>query len=309
MIEELLEEEKEILKRITNINKITNGAYNIRKNGKLHSKHVTENINIIGKTNQEGIDIVIKKGTKNEDVYIPVIVSESNITDKVYNDFHIEEDCDITIYAGCGINNCSKTTSEHSGIHRFHVAKNAKVKYVENHFGTGSKESKKILNPVTEIYLEPGSSLEMYTTQIEGVDSTVRKTKAHLKENTNLIIRENIKTHDNQFAKTIFDVTLNGENSSAHLISRAVATDNSVQEFHSNLTGNEKCYAHSECDAILEGNAKVLAKPTVFANSTDATLIHEATIGKLAADQLAKLMTLGLTEKEAEAVIITGFLK
>ncbi len=307
VIDKLNKEEKNILENITNINDVEFGAYNIRHNGKLYSKKVTENINIVGKTDSEGIDIIVESNCQNENVYIPVIISSGGINDLVYNDFYIKENAKVTIYAGCGINNCSHDSSEHSGIHRFHVGKNATVKYIENHYGHGTGE--KILNPVTEVYLEKNSKLEMYTTQIEGVNSTIRKTSGNISDDATLIVRENIKTHDKQYAKTIFDVNLDGENSSCHLVSRAVALNDSLQEFVSKLTGNKKSYAHSECDAILEDNGKVIAKPEVIANCPDATLIHEATIGKIAGEQLIKLMTLGLTEKEAESVIINGFLK
>lgn len=303
----LTKEEIEILSKITNIDKITNGAYNIRKNGKLHKKEITENINIVSKKDVDGIDIYVSKNAQNESVYIPVIVSNGGINDKVYNDFHIEENANVTIYAGCGIHNCTETLSEHSGIHRFFIKKNAKVKYIENHYGKGSGE--KILNPVTEAYLEEGSILEMHTTQIEGVSSTIRTTKGIVKKDATFIIRENLKTHDRQVAKTYYDINLNEDNASCHLISRSVATENSSQEFHSKLEGNSKSYAHSECDAIIEGNGKVLANPVVIANSPDSVLIHEATIGKIAGEQLNKLMTLGLSKKEAEDVIIKGFLK
>ncbi len=309
MIDNLEKQEVEVLNKITNIKMIESCAFNLRRNGKLFAKKTTDNINIIGKTDSEGIDIVVKPNTKKENVFIPVLVSESGLSDKVYNDFYIGENSDVTIYAGCGIHNCNDKPTEHSGIHRFYVEKNAKVKYIENHYGTGEGIGEKILNPVTEIYLKEGSTLEMQTTQIEGVDSTIRKTTGEILENATLIVRENIKTHGKQIAKTVFDVELNGENSSCHLISRAVATQDSKQEFYSKLVGNKKSYAHSECDAILEGNGKASAFPTVIANDIDATLVHEATIGKIAGEQLMKLMTLGLSEEQATKVIIDGFLK
>lgn len=273
----------------------------------MHSKSITDNINIVSKKDVEGIDIFIKENTVDEKVFIPVVVSKGGLNDKVYNDFHVGKNANVSILAGCGIHNCTKERSEHSGIHRFYLEENATVKYVENHYGKGTGE--KILNPVTEVYLKKDSTLEMQTTQIQGVNSTIRETKGSIGEGATFIVRENIKTHGNQFAKTIFNVTLDGENSSTHLISRAVAVDDSSQEFHSNIVGNAKSYAHSECDAIIEGNGKALANPVVSANSPDAILVHEATIGKIAGEQLQKLMTLGLTNKQAEDVIIKGFLK
>ncbi len=306
-LEKLSKEEVDILKNITEVENISSGAYNIRLNGKLFTRSVSEDVNIKPKEDVDGIDLYIKENAVDAKAYIPVIVSEGNINDKVYNDFYIGDNATVHIYAGCGVYTEAHTHSEHSGIHRFYIGKNSKVKYTENHFGHGSGDN--TLNPVTEIYMENGSDFEMNTTQIQGVTSTIRETKAVLKENTKLVVKENIKTHAEQFAKTIFNVTLEGQESSCHVISRAVATDDSAQEFYSTLVGNAKSYAHSECDAILEGNGVALAKPTVIANSADARLIHEATIGKIAGDQLIKLMTLGLSEEEAEAVIINGFLR
>lgn len=306
-MDKLNKEELDILKKITNIEKIESCAYNIRKDGKLFSKKITKNISITAKDKSEGIDIHIKKSDKKENVFIPVIVSQGGINDLVYNDFYIEQGAEVNIYAGCGIHNCSNKTSEHSGIHRFYLGKNSNVKYIENHYGKG--DGTKILNPVTEVYLEEGSILEMHTNQIEGVSSSIRKTSGVLKEKSTLIVRENIKTHLDQEVKTYFDIVMEEKDSSCHLISRGVATENSRQEFYSKLVGNAKSYAHSECDAILEGNGIAIANPIVIANSPDSILVHEAKIGKIASDQLNKLMTLGLTTKEAENVIIKGFLK
>ncbi len=309
MLDKINQIDRDVLNQISNIENITKGAYNIRKNGKGIDKKVTKNISIDSKTDVSGIDIRVKEGTKGEFLHIPVIVSESGLKDKVYNDFFIGENSDVTIVAGCGIHNCNNEDSAHDGIHRFYVGKNSKVLYIEKHYAEGNGKGKKILNPVTEVYLEEGSSLEMQTTQIRGVDYSIRETKGEMGKNTNLVIKEKILTDENQYAKTIFDFALNGENSSAQLISRAVATGNSKQEFISKIYGNEKSFAHSECDAIIKDNAKVLAAPEITANHVDANLIHEAAIGKIAGEQLMKLMTLGLNEKEAEEEIIKGFLK
>jgi Fe-S cluster assembly scaffold protein SufB len=285
------------------------GAYNIRKDGQGVERKVTENINIITKSDKSGIDIYVKENTKNEFVHIPVIITQSGLTDVVYNDFYIGKNAKVFIIAGCGIHNDHHKDSTHNGIHRFFLEEGAYVKYVEKHYGEGDGDGKKILNPVTEVYLKDGSVLEMDSVQIKGVDSTDRVTKGELGANTNLIVTEKIMTHGNQYAKTTFDVTLNGENSSTHVTSRSVAVDNSKQKFISKVYGNSKCFAHVECDAIIKDNASVSATPEVNANNVDANLIHEAAIGKIAGEQLIKLMTLGLTEKEAEEEIIKGFLK
>ncbi len=285
------------------------GAYNIRKDGKGIERKVTENINIVTKEDKSGIDIYVKENTKNEFVHIPVIITESGLTDVVYNDFYIGKNARVFIIAGCGIHNEHQQDSTHNGIHRFFLEEGAYVKYVEKHYGEGEGTGKKVLNPVTELYLKDGSTLEMDTVQIKGVDSTERITKGELGDNTKLIIKEKVMTHGEQYAKTLFDVTLNGDNASTHVTSRAVAVDNSKQSFVSKVYGNSKCFAHVECDAIIKDNASVSAAPEVIANNVNANLIHEAAIGKIAGEQLVKLMTLGLTEKEAEEEIIKGFLK
>ena len=299
----------ELLKEISDIDGNIEGAYNIRKNGKGIERKITENVNILTKTDKQGIDIYVKENTKFEFVHIPVIITESGLKDVVYNDFHIGKNANVVIIAGCGIHNNHNKDSEHDGIHRFFLEEGARVKYIEKHYGEGSGTGKRILNPVTEIYQKDGSSLEMETVQIKGVDSTIRTTKGVLENDTNLVISEKIMTHGEQFAKTIFTVDLNGENSSTKVTSRSVATEKSVQQFESHVTGNAKCFGHVECDAIIKDDAKVIAIPSITANDVDANLVHEATIGKIAGEQLIKLMTLGLDEKQAEQEIINGFLR
>ena len=309
MEEKINKIDKELLGEISNLENIPKGAYNIRKNGQGIERKVTENINIVTKTDKPGIDIYVKENTKFEFIHIPVIITESGLKDLVYNDFHIGKNANVIIVAGCGIHNDHHKDSEHDGIHRFYLEEGAKVRYIEKHYGEGSGDGKRILNPVTEVYLKAGSSMEMESSQIKGVDSTIRETKGELEENTNFVVSEKIMTHGKQFAKTIFDVQLNGENASTHVTSRSVATEDSEQFFVSKIYGNNKCFAHSECDAIIKDNAKVTATPEITANNVEANLIHEAAIGKIAGEQLIKLMTLGLSEKEAEEEIIKGFLR
>lgn len=300
----------DLLKEITGTeNGEFKGAYNIRKNGQGIERKVTENINIVTKQDVSGIDIYVKENTKYEFVHIPVIITESGLSDVVYNDFYIGENANVTIIAGCGIHNDHHKDSQHDGIHRFFLEKGAKVKYIEKHYGEGKGTGKRVLNPVTEVYLKDGSTMEMNSVQIKGVDSTIRTTKGIVEENANFVVTEKIMTHGNQEAKTVFEVELNGENASTKVTSRSVATENSKQEFCSKVTGNSKCFGHVECDAIIKDNAKVIAIPEIIANNIDANLIHEAAIGKIAGEQLTKLMTLGLSEKEAEEAIINGFLK
>ena len=303
--------ELKLLKEIADIENTSSltGAYNIRKNGKGVERKVTENINIVNKEDKSGIDIYVKDNTPFDFVHIPVIVTESGLEDVVYNDFFIGKNSTVTIIAGCGIHNDHHKDSMHNGIHRFFLDENAKVKYIEKHYGEGAGDGKRVLNPVTEVYLKKGSSLEMESVQIKGVDSTERITKGIIEDDANFVVSEKIMTHGNQYAKTIFEVELKGENSSTKVTSRSVATEDSVQEFISNVIGNNVCFGHVECDAIIKDNAKVIAEPKIIANDINANLVHEAAIGKIAGEQLTKLMTLGLSEKEAEDEIIKGFLK
>jgi len=301
--------EKNLLKEIADLHDIPTGAYNIRRNGESAGRSSTEHIIISNKEDAPGIDITILPHTKNESVHIPVVLTQSGLNDTVYNDFYIGEDCDVTIIAGCGIHNSGCETAKHDGIHTFHVGKNSVVRYVEKHYGQGEGEGKKVMNPQTVIHLDKGASMELETTQIGGVDSTERKTIADVGEDATLIIREKLLTEGVQSAVTDFIVDLNGENSSTNVVSRSVAKNHSHQEFISRINGNNLCHGHTECDAIIMDEATVLAIPEVSANHINASLIHEAAIGKIAGEQLMKLMTLGLTEAEAEEQIVAGFLK
>ena len=297
-----------MLKEVADLDALPVGAYNIRENGKAAGRNTTANIDIVSKKDEPGIDIIVKPGTKKESVHIPVIISQTGLKDLVYNDFYIGEDADVVIVAGCGIHNCGGSLSQHDGVHTFHLEKNAKVRYIEKHYGEGDGIGKRVMNPTTVIYLEEGASMEMETTQIAGIDDTVRVTRAEVKAGGSLIVKEKIMTTGDQYARTDFVVDLNGEGSSANLISRSVAKDDSRQEFISDIRGNAPCAGHSECDAIIMDRGSVSASPKLTASNIDAALIHEAAIGKIAGEQLEKLMTLGLTESEAEEQIVNGFL-
>ena len=301
--------QKQLLAAVADLHQMPEGAYSLRINGKLEGKNSSEHIQIVQKQDAPGIDIYIQPGTKNESLHIPVILSQAGIKELVYNDFHVGADCDVTIVAGCGIHNGGKSDSEHSGIHRFIVGKGARVKYVEKHYGSGDGRGGRIMNPTTVVEMAEDSYMEMETAQIKGVDSTNRKTEAKLGDRATLIVHEKLMTHGTQFAETHFDVDLAGEDCGAHVVSRSVAKDESRQAFYSMIRGNNRCSGHTECDAIIMDGAQVIAVPEIAANHTEASLIHEAAIGKIAGEQLIKLMTLGLTEKEAEEQIINGFLK
>ena len=301
--------QKRILMEVAGLESTPHGAYNIRANGKSAARNVTANIDIVSKEDGSGIDIYIKPGTVNESVHIPVVLSEAGLKEVVYNDFHIGEGADVVIVAGCGIHNCGDQDSEHDGIHRFFVEKNAKIKYVEKHYGSGEGAGKRILNPVTEVHMAENSAMEMEMVQIKGVDNTNRVTHADLAAGASLVVRERLMTHGDQEAISSYFVNLNGEGASTDVVSRSVARDRSYQKFDSKITGNSACTGHTECDAIIMDGARILAIPQLEANDIDAALIHEAAIGKIAGEQIIKLMTLGLTEAEAEEQIINGFLK
>lgn len=301
--------QKRLLMEVADLHKVPEGAYNIRSDSKSVARASTANIEITSKEDVSGMDIRIKPGTKNESVHIPVVLMKSGLKEVVYNDFYIGENADVTIVAGCGIDNCGIQDSEHDGIHRFYVGKNAKVRYVEKHYGSGSGSGKRILNPGTEVYMEENSSMEMEMVQIKGVDDTERTTTAELDAGAKLVVRERLMTHGEQRAISIYEVNLNGAGSSADVVSRSVAKDTSYQKFDAKIVGNAACNGHTECDSIIMDDGKILAVPGLEANDVDAALVHEAAIGKIAGDQLIKLMTLGLTEEEAEEQIVNGFLK
>lgn len=301
--------QQRLLEEVADLHDVPEGAYNLRSNGQSIGRNTTANIDIQSKADGSGIDIRIKDGTVNESVHIPVILSESGIKETVYNDFFVGDNCDVLIVAGCGIDNCGNQDSQHNGIHRFYIGKNSRIRYVEKHYGSGDGSGKRILNPVTEVYIEEGSTVEMEMAQIKGVDSTERTTLAELKEGAKLVIRERLMTHGEQHALSVYKVSLNGDASSADIVSRSVARDTSYQKFDACIIGNAACSGHTECDSIIMDNGRILAVPSLEANNIDAALVHEAAIGKIAGDQLIKLMTLGLTESEAEEQIINGFLK
>lgn len=301
--------QRTLLEQVAELHEVPQGAYNLRINGQGAGRNTTEHINIVTKEDKQGIDIYVEPGTRNESMHIPVLLSQTGLNDLVYNDFHIGEDADVTIVAGCGIHNGGKDASRHDGIHTFYIGKNARVKYVEKHYGSGDGSGERIMNPQTIIRMDAGSYFEMDTVQIKGVDSTERITRAELAEDARLVIKEKIMTHGRQTAKTDFEVNLNGDGSGADVVSRSVARDDSVQTFLSTINGNAACSGHTECDAILMDRGSVSAIPALTANHLEASLIHEAAIGKIAGEQITKLMTLGLTEEDAERQIINGFLK
>ena len=306
---ELNKVDKDLLKSIADLHDIPEGAYNIRKDGELVSRNTSANIDIVTKKDKPGIDIIVKDGTKNESLHIPVIVSKAGLHDLVYNDFYIGKDCDITIVAGCGIACGSSEDNGHDGVHSFYIKENSKVTYVEKHYATGDGDGKRTLNPITNVELSKNAYMKMETVQIGGVTHSIRETNAVLDELSKLEISEKIMTDADDYAETKFNVDLNGKDCSTHVVSRAVAKDNSKQVYISTINGNNKCYGHTECDAIIMDNANIVAKPEITAKTADASLIHEAAIGKIAGEQLIKLQTLGLTEKQAEKEIIKGFLK
>ena len=300
--------QKKILEEVADLHSVPTGAYNFRINGQKEGRNTTANIDIVSKTDVSGIDIIIKPGTKKESVHIPVVISESGMTETVYNDFYVGENSDVLIVAGCGIDNCGKQDSEHDGVHRFHIGKNARVRYVEKHYGSGDGAGKRILNPKTEVYMDEGSYCEMEMVQIKGVDSTERDTVCELKAGAKLIVKERLMTHGDQHAVSGYKCHLNGEGAVADVVSRSVARDRSYQKFEAVIIGNAPCKGHTECDAIIMDDARVLSVPALEANNVDAELLHEAAIGKIAGEQLVKLMTFGLSEQEAEEQIINGFL-
>lgn len=298
-----------LLKNISDWKDDFDGAYNIRENGGCAGRQSSKNIKIESKQDGPGLVIHVSGEAKQEAVYIPACVTHSGVDDLVYNDFYIADGADVIIVAGCGVHADGEDTARHNGIHRFFLGKNARVLYKEKHIGTGNGKGARKIDPVTDIFMEENSYMEMDTMQISGVTTTNRSTKASLKAGAKLIIHERLLTDEEETAKSDFSVSLDGEDAGVDLISRSVAKGNSYQEYHSVIKGNCRCTGHSECDAILAGNGRVNAAPELYAGHIDASLIHEAAIGKIAGEQIIKLCTLGLTEEEAEQKIIEGFLR
>lgn len=301
--------EKNLLHEVAELDALPVGAYNIRSDGKSVARNTSANIDIVTKQDKPGIDIIIKPGTKKESVHIPVIISQTGLTECVYNDFFVGDDSDVTIIAGCGIHNCGDQTSRHDGVHTFYIGKNCKVRYVEKHYGEGEGTGKRVMNPETRIELGENSTMELETSQIAGVDDTVRTTGAKLSANATLTIHDKILTTGDQKAVAEIMVDMDGTDSSCDIISRGVAKEHSTQEIRLGINGNCACTGHAECDSIIMDEAKILAIPQLNAANVDASLVHEAAIGKIAGEQLMKLMTLGLSETEAEEKIVQGFLR
>ena len=300
--------EKKLLEEVADLHGIPEGAYNIRADGKLAGRNTTAHINIVTKEDKPGIDIYIAPGTKNESVHIPVIISQTGLKDMVYNDFFIGEDCDVTIVAGCGIHNCGGEDSRHDGIHTFYVGKHSHVKYTEKHYGDGDGTGGRIMNPQTVVYLEEGATIQMETVQIRGIDSTKRETKIVCGKDAEAVVTERLMTHGDQVAESDMEISLDGDGARGRVISRSVAKGTSRQVFYPKMVGNAACFGHVQCDSIIMDDAHIESIPAIVANSTEAQLIHEAAIGKIAGDQLLKLETLGLSPEEAEECILKGFL-
>ena len=269
---------------------------------------MTVNISKIRKKEDKpGIDILIDGETKGEKVFIPVVVSVSGMTDLVYNDFYVADGADVTIVAGCGIHNGGCNDSRHDGIHTFHVGKNANVRYEEKHYGEGNGTGQRILNPVTNIEIGENSVFTLDTVQIKGVDSTIRTTNVVMDANSKLFVLERLMTDGDQKAESDIEVCMNGSGSSAQIISRSVERA-ILPGLHPKAVGKNKCQAHIQCDSIIMDHAQVGSIPEIQAKHVDAAIIHEAAIGRINDEQLLKLRTLGMTEAEAENVIIENFL-
>ena len=302
------EVDRELLEKIADLVGKPVGAFNIRKDSCCDGRGSTENIQVTGKEDKPGIDIRIKDGTVGETCHIPVIITKPGVEEMVYNDFFIGDNCDVNIVAGCGIHNCGNETSRHDGIHTFYVGKNSHVTYTEKHYGEGDGKGGRIMNPQTVVYLGEGSTINMNTSQIRGIDSTKRETKIVCGKNAEAIVTEHLLTHGDQTAESDMEIVLDGEGARGQVISRSVAQDSSKQVFYPRMIGNAECFGHVQCDSIIMGDANIKSIPAIEANSTEAQLIHEAAIGKIAGDQILKLQTLGLTEEEAEDCILQGFL-
>ena len=299
-----------LLEKIADLTGKPVGAFNIRKDSGCEARQSTEHIEITSKTDKEGIEIRIKDGTKGEVCHIPVIISKSGVSEMVYNDFFIGDDCDVEIVAGCGIHNTGCSESRHDGVHTFYIGKNSRVHYAEKHYGENGEKAdgKNVMNPQTVVYLGENSTIQMDTVQIRGIDSTKRMTRFVCEAGSEVVVTERLLTHGQQEAVSEMEIELNGADAKSRVISRSVAQDQSQQLFYPRVVGNAACFGHVQCDSIIMGEARIRSIPEIAANHPDAQLVHEAAIGKIAGDQLLKLETLGLTAEEAEDTILKGFL-
>ena len=300
--------DEQLLETIADLHGIPEGSFNIRKNGKLLARNSDTDIEIVSKTDKDGIDIIVKPNVKNKSVHIPVLLTVGDFQYTVYNDFFIGENSDVTIVAGCGIHNDTCGNAEHDGVHTFYVGKNAKVRYIERHYANGNGTGKKVFDPVTKIWLKENSQFILESTQLGGVTYTDRKTYDTVGKNAQLLVKEKILTDGEEKAITDFKVKLTGKNSRADIVSRSVAKGKSLQQFKSDMIGKNECFGHVECDGIVLDGARIISTPKIDAVSPEASLVHEAAVGKIAGEQLLKLMSLGLAEQEAEDAVIKGFL-
>ena len=294
----ITEIDAKLLEKIADLTGKPAGAFNIRKDMGCEARQSTEHIAIDPRADgKPGIDIHFKAGTKGETCHIPVIISQTGMSDMVYNDFYVADDCDVNIVAGCG-------------IHTFHIGRNCRVHYTEKHYGEDAQgeTGKNVMNPQTIVYLGENSTMQMDTVQIRGIDSTLRDTRFYCEAGSEVVVTERLLTHGAQEAESDMRIELNGHDAKGRVISRSVAQDKSHQVFHPVMVGNAQCFGHVQCDSIIMGDARIESIPAITANCPDAQLIHEAAIGKIAGDQLLKLETLGLTPEEAEETILKGFL-
>ena len=286
----------------------SNVAMNIREDAQTCQRRNSENVIITGLKDNTGLKIHVLSSAKGEEVFIPAIVTKSNITDEVRNDFYIDSGAEVIIQAGCALHTDGNGESTHNGNHHFYIGEGAKVTYNEKHFGEGTN-AKKTISPSNVIVLEKNAYLKMDTIQTDGVSYTNRTTKATVKAGARLEINERIQTQNDQQSISNIDIDAIGDGASIDIVSRSVAKDDSVQTLKTNITANSVCTGHSECDTILVGNGKATSIPALVANNPKASLVHEAAIGRISQQQIEKLQTLGLDEEEAEHYIIKGFLR
>ena len=262
-----------LLEKIADLTGKPVGAFNIRKDSGCEARQSTEHIEITPKTDgKQGIDIRVKDGTKGEQCHIPVIISKTGLSEMVYNDFYIGDDCDVEIVAGCGIHNSGCNESRHDGVHTFYIGRNSRVHYAEKHYGEDApgQTGRNVMNPQTIVHLGENSTMQMDTVQIRGIDSTKRDTKFYCAAGSEVVVTERLLTHGEQVAESDMLIELNGADARGRVISRSVAQDDSRQIFHPVMVGNSQCFGHVQCDSIIMGSAHIESIPAITANCPDA---------------------------------------
>ena len=299
--------EKKLLEEVADLHGIPEGAYNIRADGKLAGRNTTAHINIVTKEDKPGIDIYIAPGTKNESVHIPVIISQTGLKDMVYNDFYIGEDCDVTIVAGCGIHNCGTQESRHDGIHTFYLAKNAKLRY-----STIENWSKNMYNLNTKRALvEEGGVIEWVSGSFGSHVGCLYPMSVLKGDNSKMEFTGVTFAGAGQNLDTGAKVVHIGKNTSSYMNTRSISKSGGISTFRSSVVvqkGAKHAKSSVSCQSLmLDSESRSDTVPAMDIRTKDTAVGHEAKIGSISNEAVFYLMSRGMSEEDARALIVSGF--